>query len=342
MPDHAPPAVCETPSLSLAAKVAYLSRADSYAERTSAVTALETHMSWVFLTDRHAYKLKKPVRYDFLDFSTLAARLQDCELEVTLNRRLTSDVYLGVAALTMRQDGRLQLDGAGEVIDWLVKMRRLPDAHRLDLMIIGKTLKAEDLRRVLTKLGTFYRDVPAVAVDAADYRRHYPDDIHAALDNLLVPAIGLTQDVQRLAAFLTGVLDKRDALFTTRRIIEAHGDLRPEHIFLLPEPVIIDCLEFNRGFRLLDPVEELSFLAMECDLIGALDVGVAAFDVYAEITGDHPPPQLISFYKTFRAFLRAKIAICHLKDEHVRLPEKWPRQAKSYLRLAVRYMEAAP
>jgi aminoglycoside phosphotransferase family enzyme len=110
----------------------------------------------------------------------------------------------------------------------------------------------------------------------------------------------------------------------------------------LSEPLIIDCLEFNRAFRLLDPAEELSFLAMECDLIGAPEVGTSAFDIYAEITGDRPPPSLIAFYKSFRAFLRARIAICHLKDEHVRLPEKWPRQAKAYLGLAENYRLAAP
>lgn len=340
--DQAPQALRAPPPASLAAKVAHLSRADSYAEGTSAVTALETHMSWVFLTDRHAYKLKKPVRYDFLDFSTLAARRQDCDLEVMLNRRLAGDVYLGVAALTMSQEGRLQLEGAGEVVDWLVKMRRLPDAYRLDLLIADHALKAEDLRRVLTKLSVFYRDAPAVAVDAASHSRHYQDDIRAAMDDLLVPAVGRAWHVKRLATFLMNFLHEHALMFKERRIIEAHGDLRPEHIFLLPDPVIIDCLEFNRAFRLLDPAEELSFLAMECDLLGAPEVGAAAFDSYGAITGDRPPPSLIVFYKSFRAFLRAKIAICHLKDEHVRLPEKWPRQAKAYLRLAESYRLAAP
>ena len=340
--DPAQPAVCETPAISLAAKVAHLSRADSYAEGTSAVTALETHMSWVFLTERHAYKLKKPVRYDFLDFSTLAARRQDCDLEVMLNRRLAGDVYLGVVALTMNQKGCLQLDGAGGAIEWLVKMRRLPDACRLDLAIANHSLPAEDLRRALIKLSTFYRDAPAVAVDAANYRRHYQDDIRAAMDDLLVPAIGNAQEVKRLASLLMDFLHQHAVLFKERRIIEAHGDLRPEHIFLLPEPVIIDCLEFNRAFRLLDPAEELSFFAMECELIGAPDIGATAFDVYQHITGDRPLPALIAFYKAFRALLRAKIAICHLKDAHVRLPVKWPRQAISYLRLAARYSVAAP
>lgn len=340
--DQASQAVRAMPAQSLAAKVAYLSRTDSYAERPSGVTALETHMSWVFLTDSHAYKLKKPVRYDFLDFSTLAARRRDCELEVTLNRRLAGDVYLGVVALTMNQAGRLQLDGAAEVVDWLVKMRRLPDACRLDLMIADHALKADDLRRALTKLSVFYRDAPAVAVDAASYDRHYQDDIRAAMGDLLIPAVGRARHVKRLAAFLMDFLHEHARLFKERRIIEAHGDLRPEHIFLLSEPLIIDCLEFNRAFRLLDPAEELSFLAMECDLIGAPEVGTSAFDIYAEITGDRPPPSLIAFYKSFRAFLRARIAICHLKDEHVRLPEKWPRQAKAYLDLAENYRLAAP
>ncbi len=105
----------------LEAKLAFLKQAAAYPEPTSRVDAIETHMSWVFLTDTHAYKLKKPVRYDYLDFSTIEARHLDSEMEVRLNRRLAAEVYLGVIPLVCDATGVMGLGGAGETIDWLVQ-----------------------------------------------------------------------------------------------------------------------------------------------------------------------------------------------------------------------------
>lgn len=112
------------------AKVAFLRSPDAYADSPPTVQVTETHMSWVFLAGQLAYKLKKPVRYEFLDFSTVEARRKNCEREVELNRRLAGDVYCGVVPLVINSDGRLQLEGQGNIVDWLVKMRRLP-AHQM-------------------------------------------------------------------------------------------------------------------------------------------------------------------------------------------------------------------
>jgi len=119
----------------LEAKVRALRDPATYPEAPRAIEVRETHMSWVFLTERHVYKLKKPVRYDFLDFSTFEKRRADCEAEVRLNRRFAPDVYLGIVALTADAHGALRLNGEGEAIEWLVKMRRLPDEHMLDQRI---------------------------------------------------------------------------------------------------------------------------------------------------------------------------------------------------------------
>ena len=117
----------------LETKVAFLRRAASFPEQTAQVEAVETHMSWVFLTERHAYKLKKPVRTPFLDFSSIASRRRHCEAEVSLNRRLARGVYLDTVRLAADPAGKLQLGGKARVVDWLVKMRRLPAPVRLDV-----------------------------------------------------------------------------------------------------------------------------------------------------------------------------------------------------------------
>src|SRR5262249_26377306 len=107
------------------------------------------------------------------------------------------------------------------------------------------------------------------------------------------------------------------------KIIEGHGDLRPEHICLENHPVIIDCLEFNRSLRLHDPVSELTFLNLECCRLGAPEIGRLILDTYLQQTGDDPPPELFHFYKTYHASVRAKVAIWHLRDSAVRDTQKW-------------------
>ena len=139
------------------------------------------------------------------------------------------------------------------------------------------------------------------------------------------------------------LLDREPALFDERartgRIVEGHGDLRPEHICLLPEPQIIDCLEFSRDFRILDPADELAFLALECERLGAPGLKRTIFDAYTEFSGDAPPATLVHFYQSYRACMRAKIALWHLKEPALRDSRIWPAQARDYLRLARDHVE---
>ena len=125
----------QPPSVGVETKVAFLAQASSYPDPTSTVNVIETHMSWVFVTDEIVYKMKKPVCVPYLDFSTLAARKYFCEVSLQLNRRLAADVYLGVVALTREKDGKLQLGGSGVPAEWLEKMRRLPEEYMLDVAI---------------------------------------------------------------------------------------------------------------------------------------------------------------------------------------------------------------
>lgn len=324
-------------------KVAFLRNPDAYPVRPAAVEVIETHMSWVFLNDEFVYKLKKPVHYEFLDFSTAEARRRNCEREVQLNRRLAAGVYCGVVPLVMHSNGRLQLGGKGPVVDWLVKMRRLPAQRMLDAAICSKTVSDDDILRLSRVLTGFYRRSAPVAVSAFDYRKRFEDNIRANHAELAKPQFKLSlPQVEHLARAQLDFIDKRGTLLELRarekRIIDAHGDLRPEHICLTPEPVIIDCLEFKREYRLLDPADELAYLAMECERLGAASVGDQVLRQYLEATNDAPADALIWFYKAFRACLRAKIAIWHITDHQVRDTNKWRRRAFDYLELAESYV----
>ncbi|MDX2032720.1 MAG: hypothetical protein SF339_18735 [Blastocatellia bacterium] len=326
-------------SLELEEKVAFLSQPEVYPIATARVEVRETHMSWVFLTDAQAWKLKKPVRYDFLDFSTLDARRRNCEEEVRLNRRLAPSVYLGTVALTRDREGQLHLNRTGEIVDWLVRMRRLPEERMLDGMIAAQTVLDADLRRVGQLLARFYKHASPAEITATEYRRRLTMDVRADQQELLKPEYDLPLNLVRSITeaqlkFLeqeAGMLDDR---VRTGMIIEAHGDLRPEHICIETPPVIIDCLEFNRDFRLLDAASELAFLALECERLGAAHVGDFILETVRSETGDRPSQRLIAFYKSFHACLRAKIALWHLRDDRGGNPAKWIAKARAYLQLA--------
>lgn len=326
-------------------KVSFLGHPSSYPTGTDWVEPVETHMAWVFLTDRHAFKLKKPVEYDFLDFRTLESRRRDCEREVRLNRRLAPDVYLGTLPLTLEADGTLALEGDGETVEWLVKMRRLPRERFLEEAIRRGTAEPAALRRAAEMLARFYRDAAPVPTSPAEYRRRFREEIRENRRELARPAFGLPGElVQAVAVAQLEFVDReREALGRRARegrIVEGHGDLRPEHVWLGPEPVIIDCIEFRREFRVLDPVEELAFLALECERLEAPWVGQLFLDAYRELTGDDPPDRLMSFYESHRACIRARLAVWHTREE-VEDPEKWVRTAADYLVRAERHIQEA-
>lgn len=324
------------------AKVEFLSRPRAYGDGAARVDVVETHMSWIFLTGRFAYKLKKPIRFERLDFRTLDARRSNCEAEVRLNRRLAPTVYLGTVPLTFAPAEGLRLDGTGTTVDWLVKMRRLPRDRMLDSALIAGEVPRVPLRNAGLLLARFYRDAPPVATGTAAYRHRFAAGIAENRRHLLDPAYGLPAgQVERVcegqARFVATRGSRLDQRAEACHIVEAHGDLRPEHICLGDPPEIIDCLEFDRDLRLLDPVDELSFLALECERLGDSAVGDIVLALYRDVTGDAPAEDLIAFYKAYRACVRAKIAIWHLRDGPPREPAKWPALARTYLDLASAY-----
>ena len=326
----------------IATKVSFLSKPTAYPEQPPQVDVIETHMSWVFLTDSHVYKLHKPVRTDYLDFSTLALRRLDCEEEVRLNRRLAPDIYLGVVALTLEADGRLALAGTGEVVEWLVKMRRLPHDRMLDVCIARGTVTPADVESFTRILVRFYQQATPEPMAGMAYRQHCNRNVQTNHRILLAADRGLPlAQLERLRDGLLGFIETQTTLLAARalRIIEAHGDLRPEHIGLIRPPVFIDCLEFNRAFRLLDPVEEMAFLALECEYAGAAWIGEQVLDTYYNLSGDRPVPELVAFYKAGRAQLRARLSASHLTDHPPRgSVQKWLNRTRAYLKLAQRYL----
>jgi aminoglycoside phosphotransferase family enzyme len=303
--------------------------------------AIETHFAWVFLIGDRAWKLRKPVRRDPMDYSTLDARRRDSEAEVRLNRRLAPLVYLGIRPLTRAAGGQLSIGGEGSVVDWLVEMRRLDRRRMLDERLSSGGVTEHELGPVAALLAGFYaHELPSVtdgaalaarlrAQVAANYR------VIASLDGAGAASLRGAQ-----LAFIDTRRDWLHARASGGCIVEAHGDLRPEHILLDESPAVIDCLEFDRNLRVLDRAEELEFLAMECARLGHAATGEwLARACLARLADDLPAP-LRHFYRSHRAGTRAKLYTWRAAEPDGGSPEQWLATARAYLRLALEAAEA--
>lgn len=293
-------------------RIAFLCNPASYPDGGDTVECIETHMSWVFLTSRYAYKLKKPVSFGFVDFSTRERRYQACRDELRLNQRLAPDVYQGLTPITLDRQGRRRLGGVVSVDEWLVRMRRLPAEKCLARMISERRVTPRDIGLLADRLWEFYRSLPPVPCRADEYRRaigEHVDDNERELSEL--PFL-LEGRVQRVLAQQRRALTLTPEMFDVRvcdgRVIEGHGDLRPEHVYFAPKPVVIDALEFSRELRTLDVLDELSFFAMECAVAEAPEVGAQVVERYQLAAHDDPPAELRAFYESYRALVRAKVA----------------------------------
>jgi aminoglycoside phosphotransferase family enzyme len=322
----------------LADKVAFLSRPAAYGKPAKTVSRRETHMSCIFFADDHVFKLKKPVQFAYLDFSTLGRREAACRAELKLNRRLAEDVYLDVAPLIRTQRG-LTLGGCGTTVDWLVVMRRLDEAWTLEHKLLNHRLSDRDLDRLVTTLSTFYRHAISIRMTPrlhlAEWHRNLRDNRRVLLDPRLAAPAGLVRRIDRAQRRF---LDAKPNLFAARvrghKIVDGHGDLRPEHVFFDDRIRIIDCLEFNPKLRAIDPLDEVAFLSVECDRLGAPWASDFLRHRILRKWRESPCEALFCFYRCYRATLRARLTLAHLLEPAPRTPKKWPLLAGTYLRIA--------
>lgn len=305
----------------------------------------QTHISNVLLGERDVYKLKKPVDLGFLDFTTLAKRKAACEAEVVLNRRLASHVYLGVRPVTR----------GGEVVDYAVHMRRLPDARRGDVMLRAGGLHRRQVDATAALVARFHAQS---AGDPELTRFGHPDAIagnvsdNFAATRALVASFVQTKEAAEIEAWQRGFLALERDRFCERLaagcVRDGHGDLRLEHLYFVSvdeagaivradAPTVIDCIEFSDRFRYADVCCDLAFLSMDLAVNGRVDLAERLLYRYARDANDYDLYPLVDFYESYRAYVRAKIASIMYADPSLSSERRThaAAEARRYLLLAL-------
>jgi hypothetical protein len=330
-------------------------RPESYAEPPRSVELRQTHISWVFLADDWVYKVKKPVRFDFLDYSTLARRLFFCREEVRLNARLAPGIYWGAVPI-LAGEGKVRVcagrDALGHwpVVEYAVKIRRLPAGDLLDARLRDGRLGMEEIRAVACRIAAFHQQASTAGAD----RFGTPEAVLASiLDDLRETAErcgGVFPEAERreIEGFYRSFSAEHRDLFARRlaegRIREGHGDLRAEHVCLGDPIVIVDCIEFSERLRTIDVASDIGFLAMDLDRLGESSLARGLLTAYAECSGDPGVVELFPFYGCYRALVRGKVETLKSLEPEVDPDERNDARlrARRYFRTAVRYARGAP
>lgn len=327
-----------------------MSRPDFYPHKPASVKVVQTHISAVFIAGDLVYKVKKPVNFGFLNFSSLGKRRYYCQQEVILNSRFSEEIYQSVVSI-YDDKGVLNLEGRGEEVEFAVLMRRIPEEHIMVNMLeqdvitldildqLGQRLSELHGRAQTSEVISSYGSMPVIYQNLRENflqtERFVP---HILPKRLYEETVKLSNDF----------LEEHEDLFSKRVregfIRDCHGDLRPDHIVFEKKIMIIDCIEFNDRFRFGDTASDLSFLLMDLDYRGYPGFSRRIQERYAAVSEDHDIVKLIPFYKSYRAFVRAKVHCFALDESEISDEDKviHAEQARNYFKLSLSYFKPAP
>ncbi|MEP0134442.1 MAG: hypothetical protein ABJJ25_13055 [Eudoraea sp.] len=316
--------------------------------QTDGVKLIETHISWVILTDQYVYKIKKPIEFSFLNFSTLEKRKEYCEKEVTLNKRLVPAMYLEVLPIKKSNGKYHILDIEGTIIDYAVLMRRMDETKKLDLLLAHGTVKAASIIKLADVLVSFHQEA-VIVPEGEDWRELYKEfeDV-VSVKNFLVKNFDketgqLLEEVNKWAyQFLNSNKERIADRNRKGFVIDGHGDLHARNIFLLDDPVIFDCIEFNDDFRKLDLLNEVAFLCMDLERFGRLDLSKIFSERYFSKTHcieNKKDEQIFCFYKLYRANVRLKVHAINAQADDITENKRQKEMAliSQYLELYKQY-----
>jgi len=329
------------------AVISALSHAEAYPHSVDEIQLIETHISWVFLTGHYAYKIKKPVNFGFLDFSTLEKRHRFCEEELRLNRRLAPALYLDVVPIYGPPD-KATMKGTGETIEYAVKMLQFDVKNTFDNLLLSNKLTPEHISETAETLARFHsniniadKDTPFGTAEAIQQPvMENFDQLSASLQTIKNQH---TSDgaLKTLHDWTTKNHEALTSTFNARKragfIRECHGDLHLRNITLWENHVTpFDCIEFNDNLRWIDVISELAFLLMDLDDHQQPALSRQLLNHYLSLTGDYDGLEVLRYYQVYRAMVRAKVAGLRLGQSEDEIPQQL-EEIQNYLHLAECY-----
>jgi hypothetical protein len=324
---------------------------DIYPHPVKQTELVETHISWVILTGDYAYKLKKPVNFGFLDFSTLAKRKHYCSEELRLNKRLAPQIYLETVAITGDDDSP-QINGSGPVLEYAVKMRQFRQQDQFDRLLSRNQLDKQDILDLSQLIARFHQAAQPASKDSefGDPEHVYApakenfSQIEPLLQNTLELAL-----LREVADWSRGEFNYARAVMDERKrqglVRECHGDMHLRNIAKYHADIVaFDCIEFNDNLRWIDVISEIAFIEMDLYDRDRRDFANILLNTYLQITGDYPAMRLLRYYLVYRAMVRAKVDClrAHQKDIGAQEHTKTMNEFRHYLSLAKHFTQPAP
>ena len=316
-----------------------------YGPDVESVDVLQTHISYVALTGRYAYKVKKPVDFGFLDFSTLEKRKYYCEEELKLNKRLCPDIYLDVVPITS-ENSRLTLNGSGKVVDYAVKMKEFPQKQIMTNLLKKDKVSEKTIEDICDVLVDFYKSgKKSEEIEKFGRLETVKRNIDENFEQTQ-PAVDVTipRDIYNFIKkaneeFFKQKKDVFEKRIKDNRIKDCHGDLHSGNIVLSDKIYIFDCIEFNERFRYCDVTSDIGFLAMDLDYLNHPFLSSYLIRRYIEKSGDEDILEMLNFYKSYRAYVRGKVIGFRLDDSNIEEIEKKEiiKTAEKYYRLSYYY-----
>jgi aminoglycoside phosphotransferase family enzyme len=317
---------------------------EAYDEDAGSIKLVQTHISFVFLTRRFVYKMKKAVNLGFLDFTTLEKRRFFCEKELELNRRLCRDMYLEVVPINKAD--AIKIKGEGETVEYAVKMKRMPQERMMSKLLEENKVDERLVDRIAKIIAEFHSkaetsrrisEFGSLAVIETNWKENY-DQTEEFIGKTISQ-----EDFELIRNKINNFMKQNTAVFEKRmtegRVRDCHGDIHSGNIFVTNGIYIFDAIEFNDRFRYSDVAADVAFLAMDLDFKGRTDLSNFFVEKYVEYSGDQGLTRLLPFYECYRAYVRGKVVGFKLKDPNVRGEEKCiaSKEAEAYFKLAAEY-----
>ncbi len=319
-----------------------------YPHTPETVELIQTHISYIFIAGDLVYKVKKPVDFGFLDFTTLGKRKYYCDKEVILNQRFAPDVYRDVVRIIEDKNGNLLLSNGNRIVEYAVEMKKIPEDRMLYRLVEENNVTDDDVRRVGKYLARVYKNIRS-------------DEKAQSFGTLAVISTNVVENFDQTRKYIGGpvsddsfnaieawsrsFMDHHSSLFAKRiaagHIKDCHGDLHLQHICIDDDRIsVFDCIEFNERFRFGDVASDVAFLSMDFDFNKKRDLATIFVDAYREESGDTEMMNILPFYKTYRAMVRAKVTSFMLDDDALDDVARHNAflKAKNYYDLAYEYV----